>query len=110
MSNSDSIEANGTVVEILGWGKYKVHLYEYDMMIEWYVSGKMKKNNIRIIPGDYVKVELSSYEPTKWRITYRSTKKFVTQEEQQQVKASMNRWKKKDLEPWEEWEVEAETL
>jgi len=35
------------------------------MMIEGYVSGKMKKNNIRIIPGDYVKVELSPYEPTK---------------------------------------------
>ncbi len=96
MVSSEGIETNGTVVEILGWWKYKVHLYEYDMMIEGYVSGKMKKNNIRIIPGDYVKVELSQYEPTKWRITYRSTKKFATEEEQQQVKASLNRWKKKD--------------
>ena len=96
MVSSERIETNVTVVEILGWWKYKVHLYEYDMMIEGYVSGKMKKNNIRIIPGDYVKVELSQYEPTKWRITYRSTKKFATEEEQQQVKASLNRWKKKD--------------
>jgi translation initiation factor IF-1 len=73
-ANNDSIEADGTVIDTLWNGKYKIHLPAYDMIVEWYVSWKMKKNNIRIIPWDGVKVELNPYEPTKWRITYRSIK------------------------------------
>lgn len=75
VASNDSIEADGTVIDALGNGKFKIHLPDYDMMVEGYVSGKMKKNNIRIIPWDGVKVELNPYEPTKWRITYRSIQK-----------------------------------
>lgn len=44
-----------------------------DLEIEAYAAGKMKKHHIKIIPGDFVKVELNEYEPTKGRIVYRST-------------------------------------
>lgn len=78
MSNSDAIELEGIVVDVLWWGKYRVRIDEMDLEIEAYAAGKMKKFNIKIIPGDLVKVQLSPYEPTKWRIVYRSiNKKWV---------------------------------
>jgi translation initiation factor IF-1 len=72
MSNSDVIEVEGTVTEVVGGGKYLVMIKDMDMQIEAYAAGKMKKHNIRIIPGDAVKIELNPYEPTKGRIVYRS--------------------------------------
>lgn len=75
MANSDAIEVEGIVVDVLGWGKYKIKITDMDLEIEAYAAGKMKKFNIRIIPGDLVKVQLSPYEPTKWRIVYRSINK-----------------------------------
>ena len=80
MSNNDAIELEGTVIDLLGWGDYKVLIEEMDLEVTAYAAGKMKKHNIKIIPGDKVKVELSPYEPTKWRIVYRSINKSIDQE------------------------------
>ena len=69
MSRNDIIEAQGKVVELLRGGSFKVEL-EGGHIIEAHVSGKMRVNNIRILPGDTVVVELSPYDLTHGRITY----------------------------------------
>lgn len=69
MSKNDIIEAQGRVVELLRGGSFKVEL-EGGHIIEAHVSGKMRVNNIRILPGDTVVVELSPYDLTHGRITY----------------------------------------
>jgi len=50
---------------------------DMDIEVTAYAAWKMKRFNIKIIPGDIVKVELSPYEPTKGRITYRSINKKI---------------------------------
>jgi len=72
MTKEEAIEVEGLVTEILGWGKYKVQIVDMDMAVEAYAAWKMKKFRIKIIPGDLVTVELNPYEPTKWRIVYRT--------------------------------------
>ena len=69
MSKNDIREAQGKVVELLRGGSFKVEL-EGGHIIEAHVSGKMRVNNIRILPGDTVVVELSPYDLTHGRITY----------------------------------------
>ena len=60
----------GTVTEVLPNTTFRVKL-ENGHEVLAYVSGKMRKNYIRILPGDRVKVELSAYDLTRGRITYR---------------------------------------
>lgn len=74
---SDAIEVEGIVKDILWWWKYLVYIEDMDMEVQAYAAGKMKKFRIKIIPGDLVTVELNPYEPTKWRITYRSINRWV---------------------------------
>lgn len=69
---NEAIEVEGLVLEILWWGKYKVQILDMDMEVEAYAAGKMKRYRIKIIPWDLVTVELNPYEPTKWRIVYRT--------------------------------------
>ena len=69
LSKNDIIEAQGKVVELLRGGSFKVEL-EGGHIIEAHVSGKMRVNNIRILPGDTVVLELSPYDLTHGRITY----------------------------------------
>ena len=69
MSKNDIIEAQGKVVELLRGGSFKVEL-EGGHIIEAHVSGKMRVNNIRILPGDTVVVELTPNDLTHGRITY----------------------------------------
>lgn len=69
MSKNDIIEAQGKVVELLRGGSFKVEL-EGGHIIEAHVSGKMRVNNIRILPGDTVVIELSPYDLTHGRIVY----------------------------------------
>ncbi len=69
MSKADIIEAQGKVIELLKGGSFKVEL-EGGHIIEAHVSGKMRVNNIRILPGDTVVVELSPYDLTHGRIVY----------------------------------------
>jgi len=64
------MEFEGTVVETLPSANFKVKLPN-DMIILAHVSGKMRMNYIKIIPGDRVLVDVSVYDPTKGRITRR---------------------------------------
>jgi translation initiation factor IF-1 len=70
MAKEDAIEVEGTVVEPLPNAMFRVEL-ENGHRVLAHVSGKMRMNFIRILPGDRVKVELSPYDLTRGRITYR---------------------------------------
>ena len=70
VKDKDVIEFEGEVVEALPSALFKVKLETGQMMLA-HVSGKIRKNFIRILPGDKVKVELSPYDLTRGRITYR---------------------------------------
>ena len=71
MSKQDMIEIDGTVVEALPNATFQVEL-ENGHKIRAHISGKLRMNYIRILPGDKVKVEMSPYDLTKGRITWRS--------------------------------------
>ncbi|HIY98931.1 MAG TPA: translation initiation factor IF-1 [Firmicutes bacterium] len=71
MSKDDVIEAEGKVIEVLPGTKFKVELTN-SHVITAYLSGKLRKNYIKILEGDTVKVELSLYDLTKGRITWRN--------------------------------------
>ena len=64
------MEFEGTVVETLPNATFRVKL-QNDMVILAHISGKMRLKYIKIIPGDRVLVEVSVYDPTKGRITWR---------------------------------------
>lgn len=70
VAKSDTIEVEGKVLEVLPGYKFKVELSNKHI-IEAHVSGKMRMNYIRIIEGDNVVIELSPYDLTRGRITYR---------------------------------------
>jgi translation initiation factor IF-1 len=70
MSKEDNIEVEGKIVEPLPNAMFKVQL-ENGQIVLAYVSGKMRMHFIKILPGDRVTVELSPYDLTKGRITYR---------------------------------------
>lgn len=70
MPKEESIEVQGTVVEVLPNAMFKVELDSGQVVLA-YISGKMRMHFIRILPGDRVLVELSPYDLTKGRITYR---------------------------------------
>ncbi|KKT35886.1 MAG: Translation initiation factor IF-1 [Parcubacteria group bacterium GW2011_GWA2_44_12] len=65
------IEAQGVVEELLPSASFKIIL-ENGYEIRGYLSGRMRMNRIKLLPGDRVKVELSPYDLTKGRITYRN--------------------------------------
>ena len=73
MAKEERIEFEGTVIEELPNAMFRVEI-EGGHKVLAYVSGKMRTNFIRILPGDKVKVELSPYDLTKGRITYRLKK------------------------------------
>ena len=70
MAKSDNIEVEGTVLDVLPGGKFKVQL-ENGIGIIAHLSGKIRMNNIKILAGDRVKLEMSPYDLTKGRIIYR---------------------------------------
>ena len=78
MSKVDVIEVEGVVVEALPNAMFKVKL-ENDHIVLAHVSGKMRMNFIRILPGDRVTLELTPYDLNRGRITYRLSKS-ITQE------------------------------
>ena len=71
MSKADVIEVEGTVVEKLPNAFFKVEL-ENGHQVLAHISGKLRMNFIRIIPGDKVTIELSPYDLGKGRITWRA--------------------------------------
>ncbi len=71
MAKKDVIEVDGKVLEVVPGGEFKVELSNgYVIMAT--ISGKMRMNYIRILPGDKVTIELSPYDLTRGRITYRN--------------------------------------
>jgi len=71
MSKNDCIEAEGIIEEALPNATFKVKLSN-GHIITAYISGKLRMNYIKIIPGDAVKIEMSPYDLTKGRIVWRS--------------------------------------
>ena len=71
MSKEDVIEFVGEVIEVLPNATFKVEL-ENKHVILAHTSGKMRKNRIRILAGDKVNIEMSPYDCTKGRITFRT--------------------------------------
>lgn len=71
MAKSDVIEVEGKVIDVLPGYIFKVELSNGHIVEEARVSGKMRLNYIRISPGDKVMIELSPYDLTRGRITYR---------------------------------------
>src|SRR5690625_217620 len=71
MAKEDQIEMEGEVVDTLLNTMFRVKL-ENGHIVTAHISGKMRKNYIRILTGDMVKVELTPYDLTKGRITYRA--------------------------------------
>ena len=71
MAKEDVIEVEGTVVEALPNTNFKVELENVHQILS-HISGKLRMNYIKILPGDKVKVELSPYDLTRGRITWRA--------------------------------------
>ena len=70
MAKQTAIEQDGTILEALSNAMFRVEL-ENGVEIIAHISGKMRMHYIKILPGDKVKVEMSPYDLTKGRITYR---------------------------------------
>lgn len=70
MSKEDSIEVQGTILEALPNAMFRVELDNGHRILA-HISGKMRMNFIKILPSDRVTVELSPYDLTRGRITYR---------------------------------------
>ena len=75
MAKEESIEMMGTVIESLPNTTFKVKL-ENGLVVTARISGRMRKHYIRILTGDTVRVELTPYDLTRGRITYRYKKQF----------------------------------
>ncbi|NLP26202.1 MAG: translation initiation factor IF-1 [Clostridiales bacterium] len=71
MSKEDVIEVEGTILEALPNAMFQVELQNGHKILA-HVSGKLRMNYIRIVPGDKVTIEMSPYDLTKGRITWRS--------------------------------------
>ena len=83
MSKQDAIEVEGTVLESLPNAMFRVKL-ENDHEILAHISGKIRMNFIKILPGDKVTVELTPYNLNRGRITYR----FKGEDGQEEVQAT----------------------
>lgn len=69
--NTELLEFQGQVIEVLPASTFKVQLADSDHVLICYIGGKLKQNKIKIILGDSVKLEVSPYDLSKGRITYR---------------------------------------
>jgi translation initiation factor IF-1 len=70
MAKQSNIEIDGTIVEALSNAMFRVEL-ENGHVVTAHISGKMRMNYIKILPGDKVRLEMSPYDLTKARITFR---------------------------------------
>ncbi len=68
---SDAMILEGEVIENLPNTLFRVQLREVDKVVLCYLSGKMRKNYIKILPGDKVRIEMTPYDKDRGRITYR---------------------------------------
>lgn len=70
MDKEEPIELTGTVTEVLGNSNFKVQIGDSHEVLAK-IAGKMRRHRIRVLPNDQVKVEVSPYDLTRGRITYR---------------------------------------
>jgi len=71
MSKDDLLELTGLVEEVLPGNMFRVQVENMPELLLCYMGGKLKQHKIRIIEGDSVKLEVSTYDLSKGRITYR---------------------------------------
>ena len=71
MAKDDIIELTGTVQEVLPGSMFRVKVDFMDAVLTCYTGGKLKQHKIKIVMNDRVKIEVSSYDLTKGRVTYR---------------------------------------
>lgn len=71
MSKDDLLELTGVVEEVLPGNMFRVQVENMPELLLCYMGGKLKQHKIRIIEGDEVKLEVSTYDLSKGRITYR---------------------------------------
>ena len=71
-SKDDMMTFTGVVEEVLPNTMFRVKLVDSDHLIIAYLSGRLRKNNIKILMGDNVEVDMSPYDSSKGRITYRT--------------------------------------
>lgn len=71
MSKDDLLELTGQVTEVLPGNMYRVKLDDNQHIILAYLGGRLKQHKIKIILGDKVRVEMSTYDLSKGRVTYR---------------------------------------
>lgn len=71
MAKEDVVKVEGVVEELLPGTQFKVKLDNFDHTIVAHLSGKMRQNRITVLMGDRVDIEMSPYDMTKGRITYR---------------------------------------
>lgn len=71
MAKDDIIELRGVVKEVLPGNMFRVKVEELPELLLCYMGGKLKQHKIRVILGDSVKLEISPYDLTKGRVTYR---------------------------------------
>lgn len=69
--NSDLLELEGSVTEVLPNSTFRVEIDDTEHQIICYMGGRLKQHKIKVILGDRVKVEVSPYDLTKGRVTYR---------------------------------------
>lgn len=69
--NSELLELTGTVSEVLPNSTFRVKVDNMEQIVLCYMGGRLKQNKIKVILGDHVKIEMSPYDLTKGRITYR---------------------------------------
>lgn len=70
MSKEDLIELEGRIDEVLPGNMFRVKL-ENGVIVTCYTNGRLRKNKIKILEGDNVRIEMSPYDLTKGRVTYR---------------------------------------
>jgi translation initiation factor IF-1 len=69
--NSELIELTGKIEEVLPNSTFRVKVNNMEQIVLCYMGGRLKQNKIKVIMGDSVKIEISPYDLTKGRITYR---------------------------------------
>jgi len=71
MAKDDLLEMTGVVTEVLPANMYRVKVDDTEHILLAYLGGRLKQNKIKIILGDKVKLEVSTYDLSKGRVTYR---------------------------------------
>jgi translation initiation factor IF-1 len=72
MPKEEGIQVTGKVIDVLPGNKYRAQLDDTEKIITCYLSGRMRKNKIRVILGDLIEIEMSPYDMSQGRVTRRN--------------------------------------